>query len=100
SAIHRVTQPPKDQRGHNRCGVFYFCLPNDEVVINTLLDESPVLRKAGVQMAHALEDAPTSKEWANARIKITGMKAKFSKEEDEGNMAVEKVGKVITRWYR
>ena len=100
SAIHRVHQPPADQRGRNRCGVFYFCLPNDDVVINTLLDESVVLRNAGVKRAHAPDDAPTSKEWANARIKITGLKAKFTKEEDTGDMAVEKVGKVITRWYR
>jgi hypothetical protein len=64
------------------------------------LEESPVLREAGVKMSHAEGDAPTSKEWANARIKITGLKAKFNKEDDKGDMAVEKVGKVITRWYR
>lgn len=101
SAIHRVHQPPPDQRGHNRSGVFYFCLPNDDVVISTLLEESPVLRKAGVTRAHNLGDSPTSKEWTSARIKITGMKAQFAKEDGgEGDVAVEKVGKVITRWYR
>ena len=98
AAIHRVSQPPVDQRGHNRSSVFYFCIPNDEVVINTLLDESPVLRDAGVKMAHKPEDAPTSKEWTNGRIKITGRNAKF--DQDNGKVAVEKVGKVTTKWFR
>ena len=98
AAIHRVSQPPVDQRGHNRSSVFYFCIPNDEVVINTLLDESPVLRDADVKMAHKPEDAPTSKEWTNGRIKITGRNAKF--DQDNGKVAVEKVGKVTTKWFR
>ncbi|KAH8807870.1 hypothetical protein F5884DRAFT_704232, partial [Xylogone sp. PMI_703] len=97
AAIHRVVEPPADQRGHNRCSVFYFCVPNDEVVINTLLEESPVLRKAGVQMAHKPEDAPTSKEWSNGRISITGRNAVF--EGKDTNTVVEKVGKVTTKWF-
>jgi isopenicillin N synthase-like dioxygenase len=98
AAIHRVSEPPKDQKGHNRSSVFYFCLPNDDVVINTVLDESPVLRKAGVKMAHKPEDAPRSKAWANGRIKITGRSAVYDKQ--EGNTAYEKVGTVTTRWFK
>ena len=98
AAIHRVSEPPKDQKGHNRSSAFYFCLPNDDVVINTVLDESPVLRKAGVKMAHKPEDAPTSKAWANGRIKITGRSAVYDKQ--EGNTAYEKVGTVTTRWFK
>ena len=100
AAIHRVHEPPIDQRGHNRCGVFYFCVPNDEVVINTLLDKSPVLREAGVQMAHLREDAPTSKEWTNGRIKITGRNAVWDKGDSKDKVVVEKVGKVTTKWFR
>lgn len=100
AAIHRVFEPPADQRGHNRCGVFYFCVPNDDVVINTLLDESPVLRKAGVTMAHAPEDAPTSKEWSNGRIKITGRNAVWEKKGGDEKVTTEKVGKVVTKWFR
>ncbi|KAJ5605359.1 hypothetical protein N7510_010513 [Penicillium lagena] len=99
AAIHRVFEPPSDQRGHNRCGVFYFCVPNDEIVINTLLDESPVLREAGVKMAHNPKDAPTSKEWSNGRIKITGRNAVWDKKGDE-KVTTEKVGKVVTKWFR
>ena len=99
AAIHRVFQPPRDQRGHDRSSVFYFCVPNDGVVINTLLDQSPVLREAGVTMAHAPENAPTSKEWSNGRIKITGRNAVFKDEKKQGDMVVEQVGKVTTKWY-
>ena len=71
-----------------------------EVVINTLLDQSPVLREAGVGMAHTPENAPTSKEWSNERIKITGRNAVFEKAKDGENTVVEKVGKVTTKWFR
>lgn len=98
SAIHRVFQPPVDQRGYNRCSVFYFVLPNDDVVINTLLDESSVLREAGVEMAHKTEDAPTSKAWCNGRIRVTGRSAVWEKKEGAGDV-VEKIGGVTTKWY-
>lgn len=101
AAIHRVHEPPADQRGHDRSSVFYFMVPNDEVVINTLLDESPVLRAAGVSMAHKPEDAPTSKEWCNGRIKITRRSAAVWDNVKEGeNKVTEKVGNVTTTWYR
>lgn len=98
AAIHRVVEPPPDQMGHDRSSVFYFTVPNDDVVINTLLDTSPVLREAGVRMAHAPEDAPTSKEWCNARVKVTGQTKQAHG--GEGSSVVEKVGKVTTTWFR
>lgn len=100
AAIHRVVEPPVDQRGYNRSSVFYFCVPNDDVVINTLLEESPVLREAGVQMAHEPQNAPTSKEWSNGRIKVTGRSAAWKQSNPGENTVVEKVGKVTTKWFR
>ncbi|PYH94484.1 Clavaminate synthase-like protein [Aspergillus ellipticus CBS 707.79] len=100
AAIHRVVQPPADQRGHDRSSVFYFAVPNDDVVINTLLEESPVLREAGVQRAHSPQDAPTSKEWVNGRVKITGQKAVFKEPGAEEKQAFTQVGKVTTTWFR
>ncbi|KIX10086.1 uncharacterized protein Z518_01167 [Rhinocladiella mackenziei CBS 650.93] len=100
AAIHRVFEPPMDQRGHNRSSVFYFCVPNDEVVINTLLDRSPVLREAGMEMAHRPENAPTSKEWSNGRIKITGRNAVWDQKSKGENVTAEQVGKVTTTWFR
>jgi isopenicillin N synthase-like dioxygenase len=99
AAIHRVTEPPQDQRGHDRSSVFYFSVPNDDVVINTLLDQSPVLRKAGVKMAHKPEDAPTSKEWVNGRVKITGKNTTFNST-GMNKTICEQVGKVTTQWFR
>ncbi|KAI0014955.1 hypothetical protein F4780DRAFT_766104 [Xylariomycetidae sp. FL0641] len=98
AAIHRVVEPPRDQMGHGRSGVFYFAIPNDEVVINTLLDRSPLLRGAGVAMAHAPGDAPTSKEWANGRIVLTAQTS-WGMEKD-GEAVTEKVGKVTTTWFK
>lgn len=99
AAIHRVVEPPSDQRGHDRSSVFYFAVPNDQVVINTLLEESPILREAGVEMAHLPENAPTSKEWSNGRISITGRNAVFKGKETQA-VVEEKVGKVSTKWFQ
>lgn len=90
--------PPLDQRGPDRSGVFYFCVPNDDIAINTLLESSPVLREAGVAMAHRPEDAPTSKEWCNNRIKLTAKSEKMGS--GVGSSVVEKVGKVTTTWFK
>ncbi|KAJ5198169.1 uncharacterized protein N7498_007286 [Penicillium cinerascens] len=60
ATIHRVCQPPADQRNQDRCGLFYFVVPNNHVKINTLLDESPVLRRAGVERKFEPGTEPTS----------------------------------------
>ena len=99
AAIHRVVEPPQDQRGRDRSSVFYFSVPNNDIVINTVLDQSPVLRRAGVAMAHKLNEAPTSEGWVTGRVKITGKATIFDKEED-GNIVEERVGNVTTKWFR
>lgn len=99
AAVHRVVQPPEDQSGHDRCGVFYFAVPNDDVVINTLVEESPILRKAGVQKWFEQGEAPTSKEWVNNRVRVTGRKAMF-KDGDTNKSAQQKIGNVTTTWFK
>ncbi|KAF8586081.1 Clavaminate synthase-like protein [Ramaria rubella] len=47
ATIHRVVQPPPDQRRYNRLGVFYFAVPDDRIQLSPLL-ESPVLQRVGV----------------------------------------------------
>ena len=101
AAVHRVVQPPADQRGHDRSGVFYFVVPNDDVVINTLTDESPVLRKTGVKRWFEEGKAPTSKEWVNNRVRVTGQKALFRDGVEAGkNSEQQKIGNVTTTWFR
>ncbi|CAL5875253.1 uncharacterized protein PFLUO_LOCUS9557 [Penicillium psychrofluorescens] len=99
AAVHRVIQPPSDQRGHNRSGFFYFAVPNDDVVINTLLEESPVLRAHVKQKWFPDGEAPTSKEWCNNRIRVTGQKALFQNQ-DAKSTEKQKIGTVMTTWYR
>ncbi|KAF2101718.1 Clavaminate synthase-like protein [Rhizodiscina lignyota] len=99
AAIHRVVEPPRDQMGHDRSSVFYFTVPNDDVVINTLLDQSPVLREAGVAMAYAPEDAPTSKQWCNARVKLTGQ-SKQAANGKTGTVVEKVIGNVTTAWFK
>ncbi|KAL6251292.1 hypothetical protein RBB50_001500 [Rhinocladiella similis] len=99
AAVHRVVQPPEDQRNNDRSGVFYFVVPNDDVKINTLLEESPVLRRANVQQWFEDGKAPTSKEWVNNRVRVTGQKA-FFKSPSGKNSEKEQIGNVTTTWYR
>ena len=70
--IHRVVQPPPDQRGHTRLGVFYFTIPSDDVKLVPLA-RSPVLQRVGITRKCADEDAPTAREWRVARTKAYGL---------------------------
>ncbi|KAF9224837.1 hypothetical protein BS17DRAFT_779118 [Gyrodon lividus] len=42
--IHRVVQPPPDQRRYTRLGVIYFAYANDNIKL-VPLSESPALRE-------------------------------------------------------
>ena len=72
ATIHRVIQPPQDQRGYTRLGLFYFCLADDDVKLVPLV-ESPVLQRVGITRKCADEDAPTAREWRVARTKADGL---------------------------
>ena len=71
ATIHRVFQPPADQRGCTRLGLFYFCLANDDVRL-VPRTESPVLQRVGVLRRCPDEDAPTMEEWRKARTRAYG----------------------------
>ncbi|KAI0630153.1 Clavaminate synthase-like protein [Trametes polyzona] len=78
ATIHRVFQPPADQRGGGgraltRLGLFYFCYANDDVRLVPLAAESAVLRRVGVVRKCADADAPTEREWRVARTKVYGV---------------------------
>ncbi|OBZ66700.1 hypothetical protein A0H81_13134 [Grifola frondosa] len=47
ATIHRVVQPPADQAGYARLGLFYFAMPDDDVKITPMTD-SPMVQKHGV----------------------------------------------------
>ena len=48
ATIHRVFQPPADQRGYTRLGLFYFGYGNDDVKLVPFA-ESPVLQRVGIK---------------------------------------------------
>lgn len=69
--IHRVVQPPIDQRGYTRLSMIYFSFLNDDVKLVPLM-ESPVLQRVGVNRRCEDDVAPTMKAWRVARISAYG----------------------------
>ena len=80
ATIHRVVQPPADQRGYPRLGLFYFGYPNDSVKL-VPMKESPVLQRVGILRKCVDEDAPTMEEMRKARTRSYGRVA-LKKTED------------------
>jgi len=78
--IHRVVQPPQDQRGLTRLGVFYFAMPHDDVKLVPHV-ESPVLQRHGVKRRCDDADAPTMQSWRQGRVKGYGL-VQLKKRED------------------
>ncbi|KAG2058139.1 Clavaminate synthase-like protein [Suillus hirtellus] len=71
ATIHRVVQPPIDQRGYTRLSMIYFSFLNDDVKLVPLMD-SPVLQRVGVKRKCEDDVAPTMKAWRVARISAYG----------------------------
>ena len=71
ATIHRVFQPPADQRGFTRLGLFYFVYANADVRL--LPDkESPVLQRVGIKRKIEDKDAPTTTEFSSMRASMYG----------------------------
>ena len=95
AVIHRVVQPPADQRGYPRLGLFYFGYPNDSVKL-VPMKESPVLQRVGILRKCADEDAPTMEEMRKARTRSYGRVA-LKKTEDGHEEEVS--GGVVVKHY-
>ena len=72
AVIHRVVQPPADQRGCTRLGAFYFATCDDDVKLIPHA-ESPVLQRDGILRKVDDADAPTMGEWRKSRTKAYGL---------------------------
>ncbi|KDQ62984.1 hypothetical protein JAAARDRAFT_28973 [Jaapia argillacea MUCL 33604] len=68
ATIHRVVQPPVDQRGYTRLGAYYFCMPDDNVKVSARVPENPLLKSLGFSS----ERAPTMAEWRKGRTTAYG----------------------------
>ncbi|KAF8515787.1 Clavaminate synthase-like protein [Hysterangium stoloniferum] len=73
ATIHRVVQPPPDQRQYNRLGLFYFALPDDDVKLDPIM-ESPVLQREGIHDRFRLHNVETVavEDWRKARTAAYG----------------------------
>ena len=95
--IHRVVQPPVDQRGYTRLGAFYFGMADDTVRLVPLA-ESPVLQRVGVQRRCKDEDAPTMEEYRKGRIIAYG-NSETKKLEGNDQVEVQMIGIVLVKHY-
>ena len=93
--IHRVVQPPPDQKGYTRLGVFYFCMPDDDTKLVPFA-ESPILQRVGIQRRCVDEDAPTMEEWRKGRTSAYGQTALKPKEKGIEEEVIN--GVVVKHW--
>ncbi|KAG2076286.1 Clavaminate synthase-like protein [Suillus decipiens] len=80
--IHRVVQPPVDQRNYTRLGMFFFAIPNDDIKLVPMV-ESPVLQKVGIQRRCEDSEALTMGHWRRARTMAYGV-SKLKSGEEKG----------------
>ncbi|KAI0672039.1 Clavaminate synthase-like protein [Trametes maxima] len=71
ATIHRVMQPPVDQRGNTRVGAFYFAMTDDDVKLVPFA-ESPALEQTGIVRRCDDADAPTMEQWRRGRTRAYG----------------------------
>ena len=95
ATIHRVVQPPADQRGHTRVGAFYFAMTDDDVKLAPL-KESPVLQRVGIVRRFEDEDAPTTEQWRRGRTSAYGQSELKKKDE---NVEEEVINGVVVKHY-
>ena len=96
ATVHRVVQPPPDQRGCTRLGAFYFALPDDNVKLVPLA-ESPVLQRHGVLRRFADDLAPTVEVWRKGRTAAYGQ-TELKRSEEKG-VEEEYINGVLVKHY-
>ena len=95
ATIHRVIQPPPDQRNLERLGVFYFTMANDNTKL-VPFTESPKLQQEGVKRRIEDESAPTMAEWRRGIIQSYGF-TKLQRRDDR--IEEEVVNGILVKHY-
>ncbi|KAI9068185.1 Clavaminate synthase-like protein [Trametes sanguinea] len=95
ATIHRVRQPPADQAGYLRLGVFYFGMADDDALLKPRL-ESPVLQRVGVAPRFDLEHAPSMKQYRTGLTSAYGV-SKLQKKDD--GTEVEVIHGVVVKHF-
>ncbi|KAF8548279.1 Clavaminate synthase-like protein [Imleria badia] len=88
--IHRVVQPPQDQRPCDRLGAFYFVSPDDDVRLLPLA-HSPVLQRVGIERRWPDDEAPLAGAWRKERSSSYGRVALTKGSENTEEEVIEGV---------
>ncbi|KAF8183042.1 hypothetical protein K438DRAFT_2020749 [Mycena galopus ATCC 62051] len=96
ATIHRVVQPPVDQRNCTRLGLFYFAMTDDHVKLVPLAD-SPVLQRTGIARRYDDAVAPTMEAWRKGRTSAYGQTN--LKALEEGKVEEEVITGVLVKHY-
>ncbi|CCM03603.1 uncharacterized protein FIBRA_05741 [Fibroporia radiculosa] len=95
ATIHRVVQPPPDQRGFTRLGVFYFATTDDDIKLVPHA-ESPVLQEHGITRRYDDADAPTMEVWSKSRTSAYGQ---TELQKRESGVEEEVINGVLVKHY-
>ncbi|WWC66202.1 uncharacterized protein I206_100103 [Kwoniella pini CBS 10737] len=93
AANHRVFAPPRDQRNHIRCGVFYFSIPNNQVRPDLLID-SPIIKKLGVKSIFKDGKNIDALTFSRARVSKVGKSEMYKQPWGAGERLVEVIAGV------
>ncbi|KAF5388847.1 hypothetical protein D9757_005664 [Collybiopsis confluens] len=97
--IGGVIQPPKDQRGFTRLGIFYFCMTDDDIRLAPLTS-SPVLQRIGIKRRFVRdEEAPLMRDWRKARTSAYGQTTLLKSDKERGVEEEIISGVVVIRHY-
>ncbi|EJD35382.1 Clavaminate synthase-like protein [Auricularia subglabra TFB-10046 SS5] len=90
ATIHRVVQPPEDQRKQTRLGLFYFCSTDDNVRLEPLV--------ANPEYEKRFEVAPTMEQWRKGVTRAYG-RTKLIKQDESGRIEKETIAGVLVRHF-
>ncbi|KAI3612054.1 Clavaminate synthase-like protein [Moniliophthora roreri] len=103
ATIHRVVQPPTDQRTVARLGIGYFTILDHHVKLAPLTD-SPVLQRVGIQRRFESDDnAPTMEEWRKGRSLAYGHPKtvwKTGEQQGEAKVDEEIINGIVLKHYK
>ena len=99
--VHRVVRPPPDQANYTRVGVFYFAMPDDNVILEELEELKKLRRIEGTETENLEEKekgkpAPTMEQWRRGRTAAYG---KSSLTRAENGVEVEEIAGVVVKHY-
>ncbi len=96
ATIHRVFQPPEDQRKYARLGIVCFGYPDENVKLLPVAG-SPVLDRVGIRRRFEDENAPTVESYRKGRTASYGTVT--LKQSEVNGVEVEVVSGVVVKHY-